>query len=217
MPWYVYSSEELPNSQMMGKPRYSPDGEYIRWNSITMRVIDEQGRESCIIPKGRWAQVVEVQTTKRRRDWRSPAEEVDVPASKFKPIVDSRFGERGVVMLNHEPSEAERKHLEAVSATTNMGFRRRAVEFFESQRKSAEGRQGTYEPTPYIDECYEVLGMRKPYSMEALRAQRDPGREAAIDIANAMKQGQEETARMVADAVADVLTRPREQTVPARR
>lgn len=217
MPWYVYSSEELPNTQMMGKPRYSPDGEYIRWNSITMRVIDEQGKESCIVPKGRWAEVVDSQTTHRRENWKAPRIEVEISAAKFKPIIDSRFSERGVIMINHAPSDAERKHLEAVSATTNSGFRKRAVEFFESQRKSAEARQGTYEPTPYIDECYEILGMRKPYSMEALRAQRDPGREAAIDIANAMKQGQAETAQMVAEAVADVLTRPREQTVPARR
>jgi hypothetical protein len=26
MPWFIYSSEEMPNTNMMGKARYTPDG-----------------------------------------------------------------------------------------------------------------------------------------------------------------------------------------------
>lgn len=217
MPWYIYSSEELPNTQMMGKPRYSPDGDYIRWNSITLRVYDENRNETCIIPKQKWVEVVDVQTTKRRADWRSPAVEVEISASRFKPIVDSLFADKGVVMLNHQPTDTEKKHLEGVSASNNQSFRRRAVEFFENQRQIAIARQGTYDPTPYIDECYEILGMRKPYSMEALRAQRDPGREAAQDIAQALRDARKEDAQALAETLTEVLTRPRETTVPVRR
>jgi hypothetical protein len=155
-----------------------------------------------------------VQMTRRRPDWRSAPREEEVTAAKFKPIVDSQFSEKGVVMLNHEPTEAERKHLEEVSYSTNMRFRKRALEFFENQRQIAIGRQGTYEPTPYIDECYELIGMRKPYSMEALRAQRDPGREAAMDIANALRDARKEDAKVLADTLTDAFTKPRNPSAP---
>jgi hypothetical protein len=181
-------------------------GDYIRWNGVTLRVFDESRNETCIVPKNRWAEVVEMQTTTRRGSWKEAPQEVDVYAARFKPIVDGRFAERGVIMLNHEPTEAEKKHLSETSFHTNMMFRKRHIENFESQRKAAEARQGTYEPTPYVDECYDLLQMRKPYSMEAMRAQRDPGREAAIDIAKAMKDAQLEGAK----AIVDMLNRPPE-------
>lgn len=208
MSWYIYSSEALPNPEMMGKPRYTPDSEYIKVQGIALP----------LIPKGKWMELPDEFTTIRRSDWKDKqGTEVIVPIKRFKPIVESverGFAERGVIMLDHEPSEAEKKRLEALSFELNMKFRKRQVEFYENQRQIALARQGTYDPTPYVDECYEMLGMKKPYSVEALQAQRDPGAEAARQIAAAMvgalKQDREDTAMRVAEE----LTRP---AVPARR
>jgi hypothetical protein len=211
MSWWIYSDEALPNPQMMGKPRYTPDSEYIKVGGVALP----------LIPKQQWMQLPDEFTSVRHADWRDKhGTEVVIPIKRFKPIVDNPergFAERGVIMLDHEPSETEKKRLEVVSHELNMKFRKRQVEFYENQRHIATARQGTYDPTPYVDECYEMLHMKKPYSVDALQAQRDPGAAAAQQIADAMvgalKKDREDTAMRVAEE----LTRPSQPMVPAAR
>jgi DNA-binding Lrp family transcriptional regulator len=212
--YWIYSSEALPNPEFLGKPRYTPDSEYIKFSGIALP----------FIPKGQWMKLPDEFTTIRRADWKDKhGTEVEVPIKRFMAIVNNPergFAERGVIMLDHEPGEAEKKKLEQLSAELNFKFRGKQVEFYENQRQMALARQGTYEPTPYIDECYDIVGMKKPYSMEALKAQRDPGQAAAVQIASAIKealQGARQDAADAASAALELATRPKEAAVPAAR
>jgi hypothetical protein len=216
--YFIFSSEALPNPEMLGKPRYTPDSEYIKFNGIALP----------FIPKKKWLKLPDEFLTIRRADWKDKhGTEVEVPIRRFKAVVDNPergFAERGVIMLDHEPSEAEKAKLEKLSEDLNTKFRAKMVEFYENQRQMAVARQGTYEPTPYIDECYDILNMKKPYSMEALKAQRDPGAAAALQIAEAikgaLKQDREDTAN-AATAALEMATRPKQEpagvSVPAAR
>lgn len=209
MSYFIYSSEALPNPEMMGRPRYTPDSEYIRFGGIALPVL----------PKAKWLKLPDSYQTLRRRDWRDKqGEEIEIPIRKFKPVVDNPergFAERGVIMLDHEPSEKEKETLEELSAELNLRFRKKAIEFYENQRQIALARQGTYDPTPYVDECYEILKLKKPYSVEALQAQRDPGMEAADKIAKAITESLKRDREEVAMRVATEVTRP--EPVVSRR
>lgn len=212
MSWWIYSSEALPNPEMMGRPRYTPDSEYIRYGGVALP----------LLPKAAWLELPDSFTTLRRSDWRDKhGTEVEISIKRFKPIVNNPergFAERGVIMLDHEPSTSEKAKLEKLSLELNLAFRKKHIEFYENQRQIALARQGTYDPTPYVDECYEILGMNRPYSVDALQAQRDPGAHAASQIAEAiagaLKKDREDTTAVALEA----LTRPKtEQAVPAPR
>jgi hypothetical protein len=212
MAWFIYSSEALPNPELMGKSGYTPDSEYIRFGGATLPVLQ----------KGTWTKLPESFTTIHHKDWKDKAgDEREINIRRFKPVVDNPergFAERGVIMLDHEPSDAEKKKLEQVSAELNLKFRKKHIEFYENQRQIALARQGQYPVTAYVDECYEILKMEKPYSMEALQSLRSPGQKAAQQIADAISAGVKENAKANAQAIAEVLedfaTKPRQETKP---
>ncbi len=203
MPYYIYASEDLPNPEMMGKPGYTPDSEYIKFAGATLPPIK----------KGEWTRLPDSFGSIRHNDWKDKqGTEVEISVRRFRGIIDSPdrgFAERGVIMLDHEPTDAEKRKLEAVSAELNLKFRKKHIEFYENQRQIALARQGTYPVTPYVDECYELIGMKKPYSVEALQAQRDPGAHAAQQIAEALAAAQKENTQAIVDMVQDALTRPK--------
>ncbi len=197
MSYTIFSSEALPNPEMLGKPRYTPDGSYIRWGGVALP----------FIPKGQWMKLPDSLSTISRQDWKDrQGREVEIPMRRFKPVVDSQFAELGVIMLDHEPDEKEKLALEKVSNELNLKWRKKQIEFFENQRDVAKARQGVYDPSPYIDECYEVLKLDKPYTVDALQALRDPGSRAAESIAAAisdsLKQGRKDAADQLAQMLA---------------
>jgi hypothetical protein len=55
----------------------------------------------------------------------------------------------------------------------------KVVEWYENQvtEKQVTGK-GRTTPTPYEDECYTYSASTKPYSVEAMRAQRHPGEQS---------------------------------------
>ena len=174
MSHWVYSSEALPNTKMMGKAGYTP--EYIMWNGIQLPQI----------PEKEWTAMPDSFPGLRHWDWRDKqGHRETVRIEDFKGIM-KRFEERGVIFLDHEPTKAEMNKLEAASQELNLKFRARCIEFFEAERDNAKARQGRYDPTPYIDECYDLLGFPKPYSVDTLKSQRMPGHEAAERIATAI-------------------------------
>jgi hypothetical protein len=208
MAWFIFSTEALPNPQFMGLPGYTPDSEYIKFGGVTL---------PCL-PKGQWLKLPDSFSTLRSYNWKQKPEEVDIPIRKFKGVIENPergFAERGVILLDHEPTEVEKQRLERLSAELNQKFRKKHVEFYENQRQIALARQGTYPATPYVDECYEILRLEKPYSVEALQAQRSPGEKAAQQIADAISAGARENAKANAEAIAEVvqdfLTRPKQE------
>jgi hypothetical protein len=211
MAWHIFSSEALPNPEFMGKAGYTPDSEYIRFGGIALPVL----------PKGTWVKLPDSFTTIRHMDWKDrQGTEVEISVRRFKAVVDNPergFAERGVIMLDHDPSDAEKAKLGQLSAELNLKFRRRHVEFYENQRQIALARQGTYPVTPYVDECYEILSLHKPYSVEALQALRDPGQDAATKIARAISDTMKQDRQDAAMALADALTAPSAPSKPATR
>jgi hypothetical protein len=197
MSYFIYSSEALPNPKFLGKPRYTPDGSYIRWGGIALP----------FIPEKQWLKLPESLSTIRRKDWKDrQGEEVEIPMRRYMPVVTSQFAELGVIMLDHEPDEKEKAALEPVSRDLNLKWRKKQIEFFENQRDMAKARQGVYDPSPYVDECYEVLKMDKPYTVDALQALRDPGAKAAETISVAIADSMRAARKESADQLAHLLT-----------
>ena len=207
MAWYIYSSEALPNPSMLGKPGYTPDGSYIKTAGVALP----------FLPKDEWMELPESFTTRRRQDWRDKqGTEVEIPIKRFKPVVDANFASIGVVMLDHKPSEIEKQDLEKVSKELNYMHRKKAVEFYEDNRTIALARQGQYSTSPYVDECYELLGIVKPYSVDAMKAQRNPGAHAANQIAEAIAGAMDRDRKQTAEQLADIITRPAQEKPAAR-
>ena len=207
MAYWIYSSEALPNPEMMGKRGYTPDSEYIRWNGVTLP----------LIPKKKWLELPDSFTTTRKSDWRSRPEEVEIHVRKFKPVIQGRFAERGVIFLDHQPTDYEKTELEGVSQQLNLAWRRTCIQWYEDQVREKEVTgHGRTVPTPYEDECYDMLGMEKPYSVKAMQAQRNPGQEAALQIAEAISRGRVADATAIGKALADAL-RPPPPPEPARK
>ncbi len=197
MSYWVYSPEDLPNPKMMGKAFYTP--EYIILN----------GFQFPPLKKGEWTQLPNSYSTMRHRDW--------VDKQGFKDVVfidedfiqrlrDQGWEARGFVFMDHKPSQVEDHQARIESKRLNEAFRQRRIDDFEHEAKAREMRGAYVQPLPYVEECYEILGIAKPYSVEALKAQRQPGEESAQKIANAIR-----------DVLAEGMSRQREITAAAEK
>lgn len=203
MAHYIYSTEPLPDPALMGKPGYTPDQEFIRWAGLTLPPVEEK----------KWQKLPEQLNTIRRSDWRDrQGTPVEIHISKFAPIIKANFAKRGVIFLDHEPSDVEKKKLESVSEELNLAWRKDCIQEYESQVRDKEVTGfGRTKPTPYEDKCYELLGQKKPYSVEHFQAMRDPGQMAANKIADAIAEAN----KPLVDALMEVITKPKTQ--PASR
>lgn len=177
MSYFLYSPEPLPNPAMIGKPGYTPDSEYV--GHAGWRITVEANK---------W---IELPRTFRRfyhADWTDKRGRAEVVYMEdIAPAVQNKFGVRGLIVIDHEPTAEEKKKLEAQSADTNLAWRMRAVEEYEERLKQkAVGEKVQTRVTPYEDQCYEILGLTKPYSVEAMRAQRHPGEAVGEQIVAAL-------------------------------
>lgn len=191
MSTWVYSTEPLPSDKLMGKPGYSPE------IPMFMGI-------SLIIKAKEWQKLPDWYPTLHHKDWmdkRGHAERIytDELVKGLK-----RLNERGVIFLDHEPTPTEKEQLPSVSEELNLKFRAEQIKLYEEQirEKEVTGR-GRTKPTPYEDECYDILGLPKPYSPEALRSSRQPGEDAAKRIAtaitDALKADRESVLKMKVD------------------
>lgn len=175
MSYWMYSVESFPHDKLLGKPGYTP--EYAAHAGIQLTV---EG--------GKWVELPNRWTNVTHKDWmdRRGTREHILAEDIAKPI-SSRFANRGFVILDHEPSNEERKRIEKEAAEANVAYRMKAVEWYENQVREKEVTgHGRTNPTPYEDECYTVLGLTKPYSVEAMRAQRHPGEAVGEQIVAAL-------------------------------
>jgi hypothetical protein len=175
MAWYVYSPETIPNPEMFGKPGYTP--EWLVWNGIQLP----------ILTAGEWTKLPEGFRNVRHQNWKDRAGTAEyVETSGIMKAVESRWGRRGIVALDHEPTADEKTKIHAQAKRSNEAFRMKAIEFYEREADKSKARQGEYFPSPYVDECYELLGLVRPYSVEAMRAQRHPGEAVGEQIVAAL-------------------------------
>lgn len=178
MPYFIYSSETLPNPEMMGKSGYTP--EWFVWNGIQLPVLE----------MGKWQRIPDNFYNIRHKDWRDRSGTREhIAGEDIAARINEKWGRRGVIAMDHEPSGEERKKLEGDSLEKNMAFRMTVIEGYENavREKEVTGK-GRTTPTPYEDECYGMLGLTKPYSVEAMRAQRHPGEAVGEQMVAALER-----------------------------
>lgn len=176
MSHYIYTTEAIPNEKLMGKPSYTP--EYIAAHGVQL----------APLPAKQWVKLPDSWTNMVHKSWTDKAGTRErVFIDDIVKAITSRFNLRGVILIDHEPSAAEKKDFERQSEEANLAFRMKAVEWYENQVREKEVTgQGRTTPTAYENECYEVLGLTKPYSVEAMRAQRHPGEAVGEQIVAAL-------------------------------
>jgi hypothetical protein len=178
--WFIYSHESLPDPDLMGTPGYTPDSEYIKHGGFSVGML--KGGEWMALP----ARI----PTIRHYDWTDKAGHKEfIYMEDIAAPIRTKFDKRGVVLLDHEPSKEEQKEIAARSEKLSLAFRMSQVEWYENQVREKEVTgQGRTKPTPYEDKCYTILGLTKPYSVEAMRAQRHPGEAVGEQIVAALER-----------------------------
>lgn len=177
MSYYIYSEEAFPNEELQGKPGYSPER------------LMHAGIQLAVHAKT-WTKLPDRFSSVRHKDWVNRAGERYIVTIEdiVKPL-EARFGNRGVIFLDHEPSAHEKAKFEHEAHEANLAYRMAAVEWYENQRHEKEvSGTGRTRPTPYEDQCYQILGLTKPYSVEAMRAQRHPGEAVGEQIVAALER-----------------------------
>jgi hypothetical protein len=176
--YWLYSAESFPNIDMMGRPGYTP--EYVGHAGIQLAPVEKE----------KWTQLPSNWTNVKHRDWMDKRGTPErVLAEDLVKAILARFGERGLTILDHEPTSTEKESVAKKMADANIAHRMRAVEWYENQVREKEVTgTGRTKPTPYEDECYTMLGLTKPYSVEAMRAQRHPGEAVGEQIVAALER-----------------------------
>jgi hypothetical protein len=178
--YYFYSTEPLPNPDMMGMPGYTPDSEYIKHGGFVL----------ASLPAQEWTPVKDLHRTIRHRDWTDRKGTVEtIHMEDIVPALRNQWTKRGVVILDHEPTDKEKRVMELKSEEAQQAFMMTQVEWYENQVREKEVTgHGRTKPTPYEDMCYERLKLTKPYSVEAMRAQRHPGESVGEQIVEALER-----------------------------
>jgi hypothetical protein len=207
MPYWIYSHEALPNPDLMGKPGYTPDAEYIRHGGFTL----------AFLPAKTWTKLPDISRTIRHRDWtdRKGTPEAIHMEDIVKPLTE-KFEKRGVVLLDHEPDAKEKAVYELKSENASRAFMMSQVEWYEGQVREKEVTgHGRTKPTPYEDLCYSFLELTKPYSVEAMRAQRHPGEAVGEQIVAALDRLDKRRAEQQQEAKNEKASHTKPVPVPA--
>lgn len=180
MPYFIYSSESLPNPALIGKPGYTPDGECVMHG----------GWRLPQIPERQWMKLDNFITLVKHSSWldkRGTPERVYM--EDIAPAIRNKWSKRGVVLLDHEPTPEEKKKYENESNDLFLAHLMGVIEDYEERLKQkAVGEKVATRVTPYEDMAYELLGVTKPYSVEAMRAQRHPGESVGEQIVAALER-----------------------------
>jgi len=178
MAYFMFSPESIPNPVLIGKGGYSP--EWLMHAGISLGQVEGD----------KWVKLQEGYSNTKHKDWRDKAgTEEYIPASRLVKALEARFGARGVIFIDHAPSKDEREEIEKKAKDANVAWRMRCIEQYEAQVREREVTgHGRTSPTPYEDECYSMLGVTKPYSVEAMRAQRHPGEAVGEQIVAALER-----------------------------
>jgi hypothetical protein len=126
--------------------------------------------------------------------------------------INEKFGNRGVLVVSDGDYQTKKDLLEEAAQKVNIDFRKRVVEEFEQTREEVKAQGRTYRPSGYIEECYDILQLPKPWSADTLMKQRDPGAAAAQQIADAIATA---LPAAIQTALLEIQTRPSPKEVPA--
>lgn len=178
--YFVYSVEQMPRFDLAGKRGYTVDNDYIHYNGIHLPTIEAKT----------WTRIDDRFKSLRHHDRTDrQGHTYHVFADEIVKANSERLRSRGVLFIDHEPTAAEKTRLEREALELNTQFRLETIQHYEDQvREHETGNPARTKPTPYELECYEVLGMERPYSVAAFKSQRDPGGAAANRFAEALEK-----------------------------
>ena len=178
--YFVYSVEPMPRVDLFGKRDYNPANDYIAYNGIYLPPIAAKT----------WTRIDDRFASLRHHDRTDKqGHRYHVFADEIVKANQERLRPRGVMFTDHEPTAAEKAQLEQEALNNNLQFRMEVIQFYEDQvREHETGNPARTKPTTYELECYEVLGMERPYSVAAFKSQRQPGEAVAERFAAAMEQ-----------------------------
>jgi hypothetical protein len=190
MPYFVYSVEAFPSDTLMNKAMYTP--EYLSHWGIMLQGIEAK----------KWIEFKDNFYNTYRVDWKDRAgTRRHIAGEDLFKALKQRFANRGVAIFDHAPTAAEKAIAEKDCMEKNLVFRMASVEAYENEvnEKKVTG-HGRTKPTAYEDECYTILGLTKPYSVEAMRAQRHPGEAVGEQIVAALDRLEKRRASEAAPA-----------------
>jgi len=176
--YYVYSHEPMPRTDLFAARDYNPANDYIGYNSLYIPPIT--AREWTALPD-------RMQSLRHQDRSDKQGHKYHVFADEIVKANEERLKPRGVIFLDHEPSANERTVLGAEAEKRNLAFRLACIQDYEMALREAEAQGRTLRPLTYVKECYQVLGMERPGSVEALRAQRQPGEVVADRFTKALE------------------------------
>src|SRR5271170_4101231 len=122
--YHIYSHEPLPNPDLMGKPGYTPDGEYIKHGGFVLPQL----------PANTWVPIKDIYYTIRHTDWRDrKGTREAMVMEEIVPVLREKYAKRGVFILDHEPTEVEKLKISDESAKAQEALMMQQVEWYENQ------------------------------------------------------------------------------------
>ena len=161
MAYYIWSEEQFPGSAASGRQH-----EYAQVIGLTI-----------LIPEKHWLKLESRYTEGRRHDdWQDRQGHAGVHvAEDVAAALEEKYGFRGLISTEEEPGTTQARALQATAKQRNEVWRRTVVEDFLAQRRAAEvGRPGRLLPNAYETECFTVLGITIPNTVDAMRTAQAP-------------------------------------------
>lgn len=177
--YWIYSVEPMPRVDLFDKRDYNPTNDYIGFNSIYLPPLAAKT----------WTPIESKFKSLRHHDRADRQGHVyHVFDDEIVKANKERLRPRGVFFLDHEPTAAEKSAIAKEALELNMQFRLDQIQFYEESLKEAEAQGRSLKANTYVRECYELLGMERPGSVAAIRAQRQPGEAVADRFTAAMEK-----------------------------
>src|SRR5260370_5723289 len=127
MAFWIYSTETIPIPESFGKPGYT--SEWFVWSGVQVAVLN----------KGEWIKLPDNFYNMRHREWRDKnGLREHIAAADLTKALIGRWGSRGVVVLDHEPSKDEKERIARESKDANLAFRMKVVEEYENAVREKE-------------------------------------------------------------------------------
>lgn len=156
MPWSVYSSEDFP-----------------KWDSENGCQCDylQALGVQVILRAGKWTHLEDFYKHVRYESWVDAAGDGRESITTGQQVAERLHGDfrlRGVRCANLDKiTDSEREAIEVDSKQVNLKLRRMFVDRFEQQfRTKMQGGPGRWLPNPYEAECYQLLGLKPPDTVQ---------------------------------------------------
>jgi hypothetical protein len=166
--WSVYSSEDFP--------KWDAD------NGCMCDYLQALGVQ-VILKAGKWTHLEDFYKHVRFESWVDAAGDGRESITTGQQVAERLQGDfrlRGVRVANLDKiTDVEREKIEADSKEQNLKLRRMFVDRFEQQfRTKMQGGPGRWLPNAYESECYQLLGLKPPDTVQKAeteqRAQQAP-------------------------------------------